>query len=159
MNLVKEIAPDAQIWIYQNSREFSESEVSEIQKKLFVFINEWAAHGQKLTAAAEIFHRRFIVLCADKNEAIPSGCSIDTSVHFIQQLEKEFQISLLDRTTIVYEKSGKLNSFKISQFEQMLATKEVDEDTIIFNNTINTKSDLENNWKIPVKDSWLQAIL
>jgi len=159
MNLIKEMANDAQIWIYQSNRELTESEVSEIQKKLLVFVGEWAAHGNKLAAAAEVFYNRFIVLCADKNQAVPSGCSIDTSVHFIKEIEKEFQISLFDRMIIAYEKNGKVNSFNFSQLDELLANKVIDDNTFIFNNTITTKAELENNWKIPLKNSWLKVTI
>ncbi len=32
-----------------------------------------------------------------------TGCSIDASVHFIQQLEKTYQVDLLDKLNVSYK--------------------------------------------------------
>jgi hypothetical protein len=35
----------------------------------------------------------------------------------------------------------------------------VDSDTLYFNNTVQTKAELEEKWLIPLKDSWLASRL
>jgi hypothetical protein len=37
-------------------------------------------------------------------------------------------------------------------------SKEVNDDTIVFNNLVQTKRDFEAKWQVPYKDSWLKNL-
>ena len=87
----------SKVWIYQANRSFSESELVEIASKLDTFIENWTAHGSDLQAGYEIKYKRFIVLALNQNLNDASGCSIDASVHFIQQLEQAYNVDLMDK--------------------------------------------------------------
>ena len=77
--------PDhARIWIYPSNRPFTTDELLVINEKARAFLEQWTAHGADLQAGIDLPYDRFIVL--GLNEAIQSasGCSIDSSVRFIQ---------------------------------------------------------------------------
>src|SRR3954466_10284215 len=88
---------DSRIWIYQSNRTFSGQEISVIEERAKQFLETWTAHDNALRASFEIRYNHFLLIMIDKNYAQASGCSIDKSVHFIQSLEKEFNITLMDR--------------------------------------------------------------
>ena len=90
---------ESRVWIYQSNRSFTEQEIEEIQSKLDMFIENWTAHGSDLQAGYSFKYKRFIVLGLNQNLNAATGCSIDASVHFIQQLEKDY------KNTIVLEES------------------------------------------------------
>src|SRR5215470_11160597 len=92
----------SRVWLHLSSREFTNSEVNEINDLLKQFCIQWTAHGANLYAQGEVLHQRFIVLMADETHAGASGCSIDKSVHFIQELEKRFNTQLFNRMLIAY---------------------------------------------------------
>jgi hypothetical protein len=96
----------SRVWIYQSIREFSESESKQLKNKAEGFISEWTSHGKTMSACIEIFHNRFIIGCVDEKTTSASGCGIDKSVKFIQQLESDLggNNALLDRVNIVYRK-------------------------------------------------------
>ena len=96
----KDLPGDARIWIYQSDRKFSDKEVEEITQKTKEFVTQWTAHGSNLTAGFEIRHGRFIIFGVDQTEVQASGCSIDASVVFIQSLEKEYDVNLLDKMNV-----------------------------------------------------------
>ncbi len=81
----KELPESSRVWIYQANRSLSEQELQEINTKLEDFITQWTAHGANLKASFEIRYKRFIILALDQELNAASGCSIDASVHFIQQ--------------------------------------------------------------------------
>ena len=78
----------SRVWIYQANRSFSEEELTEIKQKLDTFITNWTAHGADLNAGYDIRYKRFIILAVDQTSQSATGCSIDASVRFIQQLEQ-----------------------------------------------------------------------
>src|SRR5690606_12889738 len=96
--------PDtSRVWIYQANRSFTESEIEEISLRLEQFISSWIEHCANLNASIEIKYKRFIIITLDQNMNVATGCSIDTSVHFIPQLEKDSNADLLDKMTVSYK--------------------------------------------------------
>lgn len=137
----------SRIWIYQSEKEFSSSEINSIKRKSEEFVAQWTSHDQLMKACIEIFHTRFIVVCVDEKTAPASGCGIDKSVNFIQQLEKDFNISLLDRNNVAYRMNGKILSCSLSELKNKKAES-------VFNNLIQKKEELETSWEIPFEKSW-----
>ena len=85
-----QLPDEARIWIYPSNRKMSDEEVEQIKALMADFLQQWTAHGQNLNAGFELPHNRFIVIGLDQSNAAASGCSIDASVHFIQEIEKNF---------------------------------------------------------------------
>ena len=144
----------ARVWIYQANRSFSEEELVEISTALDRFISEWTAHGSDLKAGYEIKYKRFIVIALDQDYASASGCSIDASVHFIQQLEKQYNVDLLDKMNVSY-KQGEYIAYKTLQdFKKMAKDKAISKNTIVFNNLVTNKYEYVNHWEVPASESW-----
>ena len=94
-NLFEHLPDSSKIWIYQNQGAIPQETQKAIQAKLDVFVRQWAAHKVQLYGASAILEDHFIVLAVDENMTAASGCSIDSSVHFIKELEKEFLCTML----------------------------------------------------------------
>ena len=88
----EELPKTARVWVYQADRNLTTPEVINLTEKIQNFIAQWQAHQQALKGSVKIAHQRFIVIAVDEAFHTPSGCSIDASVHFLQALEKEFQV-------------------------------------------------------------------
>lgn len=147
--------PDtSRIWIYQSNRPFTDEEESEISKALDVFLEDWTAHGSDLKAAYEIRYKRFIVLALDQQYATASGCSIDASVHFIQRLEKQFQIELLDKMNVSFKQGPYISYKPLKEFKKMAKAKAISKNTIVFNNLVVTKQEYQDHWEVPASESW-----
>jgi|SRR5690606_2451489 len=144
----------ARVWIYQGSRSFTEDELVEVRQSLDRFIEEWTTHGSSLNAGYEIRYNRFIVLALDQNIMGASGCSIDASVHFIQSLEKKYNIDLLDKMNVSY-KQGEFVAYKpLADFKKMAKARSVSKNTIVFNNLVTNKQEYEEHWEVPAEESW-----
>jgi hypothetical protein len=149
-----ELPENSRIWIYQSNRKLSDSEILSIETKIITFLNSWTAHGKNLEAGYEIKYNRFIVFGLNQENASASGCSIDASVNFIQKIEKDFGLDLMDKMNVTYY-NGKFIAHKsLIDFKKMAKAKSISKNTIVFNNLVNTKIDYLENWKVPAKDSW-----
>ena len=150
----KDMPFHSRVWIYQSICEFSENEITQLKAKAENFISDWTSHGKTMSACIEIFYNRFIIICVDETTASASGCGIDKSVKFIQQMETEFNISLLDRMNVAYRQNEKIISCHISELKNLLAFPERQKGITVFNNLVNTKAALEQNWEVPLEKSW-----
>jgi len=144
-----EIANSSRVWVYQSDRILSDKEVIFIQQKLLAFCKDWKAHQANLKSSYEVLHNRFIILLVDEQEQKSSGCSIDSSVKVIKEIEAVFGIDLFNRTQIAFEQNGEIITLSTPEFKKV-----VQSDTIVFNNLVTTKADLEENWKTVASNSW-----
>ncbi len=144
----------SRVWIYQANRSLTEQEIKEIESKLDIFIENWTAHGSDLQSGYLIKYKRFIVIGLDQNLNKATGCSIDASVYFIQELEKDYNIDLMDKMNVSY-KQGEYIAYKtLIEFKKMAKDKAVSKNTIVFNNLVNNISEFKENWEVPASESW-----
>ena len=150
---------ESKVWIYQANRSFSDAELDEIKAKLNIFVENWAAHGTGLEAGFDIRYKRFIILAVNQDNQSATGCSIDASVHFIQQLEKDYNVDLMDKMNVSY-KQGEFVAYKtLTDFRKMAKEKAVSKNTIVFNNLVTNIAELNENWEVPASDSWHNRFL
>ncbi|WP_104733668.1 ABC transporter ATPase [Hanstruepera ponticola] len=145
---------ESRIWIYQANRSFTDEEIIEIQNKLDIFIENWTAHGSDLQSGYLIKYKRFIVIGLNQNLNKATGCSIDASVHFIQQLEKEYNVDLMDKMNVSYKQGDYIAYKPLSDFRKMAKDRAVSKNTIVFNNLVANKAEFEEHWEVPASESW-----
>ena len=150
---------ESKIWIYQANRSFSEQELEEIESKLNTFIENWTTHGSDLQSGYLIKYKRFIIIGLNQNLNKASGCSVDASVHFIQELEKEYGVDLMDKMNLSY-KQGDFVAYKtLIDFKKMAKEKAVSKNTIVFNNLVTNIAEFNENWEVPASESWHNRFL
>ncbi len=150
-----EILPDStRVWIYQAKAPFSEAISKEIQQRLTQFATNWISHNNQLRSYASIYHHQFIVLMVDESQAGASGCSIDKSVHFLQQLQQHYSVALFDRLTFTYKEGEAIKTAHKTLFSELYKAGQITDDTLVFDNLVTNKADFEKNWLKPLKDSW-----
>ena len=155
-NLLDEnFSPDSRVWIYQSSRLFTLNEALTIEDLLNDFTDKWLSHGTPVKGAAYLFFGQFIILMADEKATGVSGCSTDSSVRLIKDIEQRFGVNMFDRTTLAFLVKDKVQLLPLSQLQYAFDNRFIDSHTLYFNNLVQTKVELENNWLIPIKDSWL----
>ncbi|MDN3586326.1 ABC transporter ATPase [Pedobacter aquatilis] len=147
-------SPQSRVWIYQSNRKFSAIEETEILQKLEVFTSQWKAHGNELMAKAEIRYGYFIILTVDESQAGVTGCSIDSSVRIIKDIEQTYNVDLFNRFNIAYKLDGEVHVQGKEDFETLVNIKNVTPETIVFNNMVQNLQELETKWEVAFKDSW-----
>jgi len=146
---------NSHVWIYQSNRIFTSTEAYQINEILQNFVISWKSHGDPVKGFGNLFFGQFIIFIADDTDSVIGGCSTDTSVRLIKNIEKEFQVSMFDRQMLAFLVNENIQLIPLSLVNSSLENGTITRDTLYFNNTILTKKELLNNWIIPVKDSWL----
>jgi hypothetical protein len=154
MSSTTALADQSRVWIYQAERQFTEVELNEVRKRLADFVSRWTSHSKSVKADFEIRYNRFIILILDESHVAAGGCSIDSSVHFIKSLESEFKNSLTDRLRFAFKAGDEVEVVTRAEFEKLISEGAVTADTIVFNNLVATKKELDAAWEIPISKSW-----
>lgn len=147
--------PHSRVWVYQSSRLLSLSEAFDAEDQLKEFAKEWVSHSDDVKAAAYLFFGQFVILMADETHIKVSGCSTDSSVRFIKKLGEHFKVDFFDRQNMAFVKNDKIQIVPLAQVKYALQNELLAPDTLFFNNLVLTKQELENNWIVPIKNSWL----
>jgi hypothetical protein len=150
----KEMPKTARVWVYQSSRTFTADEFSKITLKLQNFMSDWNNHGEGLKASFTIKYNQFIVLAVDENHKSASGCSIDSSVKIIRDLETEFHLNLMDKLTISFKNGENINLVSMTNFKKYANENKITKDTVVFNNLVDTIEKFDNSWETKAINSW-----
>lgn len=145
----------SRVWVYQCNRLFTLGEALEVEDRLKAFTSGWLSHGTPVKGAGYLFFGQFIILLADERATWVSGCSTDSSVRLIKEIEQRFGVNMFDRTTLAFVIKEKVQLLPLSQVPYAIDNGFINGDTLYFNNVVQTKEELENGWIIPAKDSWL----
>ncbi|MFY0631483.1 MAG: ABC transporter ATPase [Flavobacteriaceae bacterium] len=155
----KKLPNNSRVWIYQSEREFTQEEINFISERAIDFVEQWTKHGSDLQGSFTIKYNQFLVLAVDEGFNNVSGCSIDSSVRFVQELEKALQVDMMNKMNISFKDGENINIVKMTAFKEFAKALKITEETIVFNNMITTKEELETKWEVAANDSWHKRFL
>lgn len=154
----EQYSPDSRIWVYTLSRSLTPDETALAQAAIDRFVDQWTAHNQALKATGEVWQQRYIVLMVDESQAGASGCSIDKSVHFLEQLGRELNVDCFDRMRFGWVKDGQLYTGTRDECVRFRQTGEITDDTLMVNTLAPTRARLAAEWLVPYVKSWARRL-
>lgn len=152
------LSEEAKVWVYPSSRKFYPQEIDELKEKLQNFVEAWKQDDADFKASFELKYDRFIVFSAEEDVQL-TNADIDQQVAFILQLQQEYEVELLDKMNVCF-KQGEFIQYKdVKEFKTLLKKKSVSAKTVVFDNLVQTKGELENYWEVPITESWYNRFL
>ncbi|MGB1169273.1 MAG: ABC transporter ATPase [Flavobacteriaceae bacterium] len=155
----EDLPSNSRVWIYQSDREFSDQEINFITEKAIEFIDQWTKHGFNLKGSFTIKYNQFLVLAVDEGFNNVSGCSIDSSVRFVKELEISLEVDMMNKMNISYKDGNHINILTMSDFKEFTKSNKITSETIVFNNMVSTKQELNVHWEVPLINSWHKRFL
>jgi hypothetical protein len=146
---------DVRCWVFGSSRPLSEGNPA-LKNRLDRFFSQWQSHGQAVSGRWRILDDRFLVVLREPEGAEVSGCSIDSMVGEVKQLERELETRLLDSSRIFYRTAeGVVDSVNRLEFKALAGQGRITPDTEVFDTTLTRLADLKpGTFSKPLKDSW-----
>ncbi len=147
--------PQSRVWIYQSSRLFTSNEAQDITAVLDNFVATWLSHGSQVKGFASLLFGNFILIMADETTATVGGCSTDSSVRVIKQIEEKCMVDLFNRQNLAFIINDQIQLLSLAKLNDGFENGLLTDNTSYFNNLVATKAQLLNEWIIPIKKSWL----
>lgn len=155
----EKLPENSKIWIYQSDRKFYTDEIEALKTKVEGFLSSWNDNGIDIISSYQFLYNRFIILAVDETIDSITVNAIDDSVRFILQLQVDYKVELLDKLNVCF-KQGEFVQYKdLKDFKKLIKSKAISEKTIVFNNLINIKEELQDQWEVPLADSWHNRFL
>ncbi|MFD2035748.1 hypothetical protein ACFSKL_13170 [Belliella marina] len=150
------IAAHSRVWIYQSDRKFTAEELTWVKSHLKAFCEQWNSHGALMPTSFEIKFDQVIILSVDESNLGASGCSIDSSVRILREIEQKLGVNLLDQGKVGFlDSEDNLAINSVFGIKESVKSGIVNPETLILNPLVKEKADLDNNWLIAAKESWL----
>lgn len=145
-HLFKEFPDKSKIWLYQSDRALSEAEMKELETELVDFAEEWAAHGNQLSAAAKVLNPYFSIMVVNDDLVLPSGCSVDTKVKYIKELGEKMKVNFFDRMRVTLEENGELKQIHFSELGKH-------KEALVFDPLLNSLGEFRKGWPKVIQES------
>ncbi len=155
-HIYEKMPHNSRVWVYASNQTLTNIQKETINQQIPAFLAQWTAHKQELYASYHIFYDRFLVLAIDEQLQGASGCSIDASVRFVQELGKNIGVDFMCRDVFFKENNETLKQISPLKIKNAVQNQEIAFDTLIFNPIINTKNDLETSWQQKAGESYLK---
>jgi hypothetical protein len=152
----EEMPAHARVWIYQADRKFDSEEKAWIEENLKSFCEQWNTHGSKMPTSFDLKYDQFIIFAVDGSQLGASGCSIDSSVKKLREIEAKLNVNLLDKGKIPFMDESEVFTTSLPGVKSQIQEGRLGEDTLIFNPMVAKKQDFDEKWLIPAKESWLK---
>ena len=125
----KNIPDDSRIWIYQSSKDLSDSDIKIIDNKTTLFLENWKAHGNELQASYLIKERRFLIIAVNEKFNPIGGCSIDYSLQLVNDISTTINLNLLDRLSVNYRLENNIKSISLRDLKNKIKNKSFSPET------------------------------
>ena len=149
----------AKVWIYPSNRKFYTDEIEGLNEKMQSFIDRWKLDDENFKASYQFLYNRFLVFLADDKKSPLTNTEINEQVTFILQLQQEYNVELLDKMNVCFKQGDYVQYKELKEFKKLLKNKSVSQKTIVFDNLVQTKEELENYWEVPITESWYSRFL
>ena len=134
----KSLSKDSRVWIFQSIKSIDNQTIEKIKSKMRLFLDDWKSHQINFKSSFEIRNNTFIIIAADESNLV-SGCSIDSLVNFIKELESLFDLQLTDKLHIKYIFNDEIQTKHLNDFKILCQSLEKNQELIVFNNLVKTR--------------------
>lgn len=153
-NFVNRLTENHKIWFYGFSKKLKEAEIIDIEKMLEAFVEQWTSHGKPVKAKSYLVGKQLIVFTVDNSFLEASGCSIDSSVNLIREINSKYHLDIFNRLKLGVLVKGQLEYFTPTQIREEIISGNLSEQSLCVNEQIVNSSD-HKNMIIPINQSWL----
>lgn len=141
---------NAKVWIYPTREILTPVAETAVRERMQTFLKSWEAHGAAVTGSFDVIYGRFLVLVADAESTQVSGCSIDSSVHAVEEAVTGAGSALAEGGFFYAKIRDLVTKMDRREFALAVAQGKITENTVVFNNAVQTLGELRSGaWEGP----------
>jgi hypothetical protein len=151
-----DLPESARVWIYQSDKNFESSQIDDLSEQATRFCEQWSAHSTPLKSAYKILHDKFLILAVDEGVNAASGCSIDSSVQFVQGAGQQLGVNFFNRTQLAFLIDDNVYTTGLHSIKDEIDSGKIEPKTLTFNLQAENVAEFQNNWLVPAQESWMK---
>ncbi len=149
----KLFSDEAKVLIFPSSRNLYPQEIEQLNREIPLFL----AESFELDLGYQLKYKRFLIFYIEDNISF-SADNHEELVNYILNLEKRLSISLLDKVNVCFKQGNHVQRKEMNEFKALIKNRGVSKKTIVFNNLITSKAELDHCWETPASESWISHL-
>lgn len=150
--------PESRMWFYGLKSPMSTAQAEELRGVMDEFVGGWKAHGAQLAAAYRLVADQFLIIAVDESQQQATGCSIDKSVHLLQEFGSKHHLDFFNRMLVHVMDSGTFTSYSTSELKAAISEGKIGPQTQVMNTTAATLKE-SGMGTLDLADSWASKYL
>jgi len=150
--------PESRMWFYGLSKPMTADQSAQLKSMMEQFVAQWQAHGAQLAASYRIIADQCLIIAVDESQQQATGCSIDKSVHLLQDFGASQGLDFFNRLLVFIMGSEGLEALSPAELKSRIASGDIDGNTPVINTLARTLRE-SGDGMIPLKDSWAAKYL
>lgn len=150
--------PASRMWFYGLAAPMSYAQVTALLAVMEDFVAQWKAHGAQLAAGYRIIAKQCLIIAVDESQQQATGCSIDKSVHLLQEFGAQYNLDFFNRLLVFTMGSDGLEALTPAQLKERIADGSIDGSTPVINTLAATLGE-SGDGMIPLAESWAAKYL
>ena len=150
--------PESRMWFYGLKTPMNAAQATELKGIMDDFVGGWKAHGAQLAAAYRIIANQFLIIAVDESQQQATGCSIDKSVHLLQEFGENHDLDFFNRMLVHVMENGTFTSYSTAELKAGIAEGKIGPNTQIMNTTAATLKE-SGMGILDLADSWAAKYL
>ena len=146
-------------WFYSFAETLTSEQMATLEAEFEAFLSQWKTHGTPVNASIQIRYDRFVIIQADPRDGRPSGCSIDSMRHTVEQILTNHGHNWLDNAHVyLRDKNGDILAPHFSELPALAAAGKLKAETSVFDHSLSQTDDL-GKWEVALSETWLRRYL
>ena len=139
--IFQNLHPLSRIWLYISPEKININTQNNISLLFKDFYGNWKSHGQPVNGQLKFIKENLLVVGADYFPNGMCGRAVDAQVRFINKINEEFNLDLLNRTNIAFVKENSIVVYNYNSLDVVIKEGSVEKSTIYCNNFSTKNSD------------------
>ena len=139
--IFQNLHPQSRIWLYISKEKIDDITQNNISSLFKDFLKDWKSHGQPVNGQLKFIKENLLVVGADYFPNGMCGRAVDAQVRFINKVNEEFNLDLLNRTNIAFLKENSTVVHNYNNLDAIIKKGLVNKSTVYCNNFSTKNSD------------------
>ena len=139
--IFQNLHPQSRIWLYISKEKINDITKNNISSLFKDFHKDWKSHGQPVNGQLKFIKENLLVVGADYFPNGMCGRAVDAQVRFINKVNEEFNLDLLNRTNIAFLKENSTVVHNYNNLDAVIKKGLVNKSTVYCNNFSTKNSD------------------
>ena len=150
--------PESRMWFYGLKTPMNAAQSAELKGIMDDFVGGWKAHGAQLAAAYRLIANQFLIIAVDETQQQATGCSIDKSVHLLEEFGENHDLDFFNRMLVHVLENGTFTSYSTAELKAAIAEGKIGPNTQIMNTIAATLKE-SGMGTLDLADSWAAKYL
>jgi hypothetical protein len=147
------LSDNSKVWIYPSSRKFYPNEIAPLANEITQFLSNWKQEEEAIACHFKLHYNRILVITTT-GETLLNTPTINHLIAFIIQLQEKYEVQLLDKMNVCFKQGEHVQYKDLKSFKELIKSRAVNKNTLVFDNMVSSKLDFENYWEVPASESW-----